>query len=474
MEIYKNDTIAAIATALSDSGIGIIRISGDDAIYIVDSIFRSPSGKRILTKVQSHTVHYGYIVDKEENVIDEVMVVVMKAPKSYTTEDTVEINCHGGVLVVQKVLQTVLENGARMAEPGEFTKRAFLNGRIDLSRAEAVIDVIHSQNEYALSSSVSQLKGRLSDKIHKLREDILYQIAFIESALDDPEHISLDGYPEQLAVKVTYFQQEIAKLLATADNGRLIKEGISTVIVGKPNAGKSSLLNMLLGEDRAIVTEIAGTTRDALHETINLHGISLNMIDTAGIHETQDVVEKIGVERAKKYAMDADLILYVVDASGNIDEDDQNIISLLDGKKAIILLNKSDLENKITEESLKENLAKRLKHREDIRILRTSTIDPSSENSGMEELEETIRNMFFEGELKQNNELVVTNLRHKEALQDALNSLKLVERSIEDGMPEDFYSIDLTSAYASLGKIIGEEVDEDVVNEIFSKFCMGK
>lgn len=474
MENYKNDTIAAIATALSDSGIGIIRISGDDVIYIVDSIFRSPSGKRILTKVQSHTVHYGYIVDKEENVIDEVMVVVMKAPKSYTTEDTVEINCHGGVLVVQKVLQTVLENGARIAEPGEFTKRAFLNGRIDLSRAEAVIDVIHSQNEYALSSSVSQLKGRLSDKIHKLREDILYQIAFIESALDDPEHISLDGYPEQLAVKVTYFQQEIAKLLATADNGRLIKEGISTVIVGKPNAGKSSLLNMLLGEDRAIVTEIAGTTRDALHETINLHGISLNMIDTAGIHETQDVVEKIGVERAKKYAMDADLILYVVDASGNIDEDDQNIISLLDGKKAIILLNKSDLENKITEESLKENLAKRLKHSEDIRILRTSTIDPSSENSGMEELEETIRNMFFEGELKHNNELVVTNLRHKEALQDALHSLQLVERSIEDGMPEDFYSIDLTSAYASLGKIIGEEVDEDVVNEIFSKFCMGK
>lgn len=474
MEKYENETIAAIATALSDSGIGIVRISGENAIYIIDNIFRSAAGRRILTKVQSHTIHYGYIVDSDENVIDEVMVAVMKAPRSYTTEDTVEINCHGGVLVMQKVLEAVLHAGARLAQPGEFTKRAFLNGRIDLSRAEAVIDVIHSQNEYALSSSVSQLKGQLSNKIHTLREDILYQIAFIESALDDPEHISLDGYPEQLATKVTYFQQEIAKLLATADNGRLIKEGISTVIVGKPNAGKSSLLNMLLGEDRAIVTEIAGTTRDALHETINLHGISLNMIDTAGIHETQDVVEKIGVERAKKYAMDADLILYVVDASGNIDEDDQNIISLLDDKKAIILLNKSDLENKITEESLKENLGKRLKHSEDIRILRTSTIDPSSENSGMEELEETIRNMFFEGELKHNNELVVTNLRHKEALQDALHSLQLVERSIEDGMPEDFYSIDLTSAYASLGKIIGEEVDEDVVNEIFSKFCMGK
>ena len=424
MENYEKETIAAIATALSDSGIGIVRISGENAIYIVDSIFRSASGKKILTKVQSHMIHYGYIVDKDENIIDEVMTSVMKAPKSYTMEDTVEINCHGGVLVMQKVLETVLQAGARLAEPGEFTKR--------------------------------------------------YQIAFIESALDDPEHISLEGYPEQLAEKVTGFEKEIQKLLATADNGRLMKEGISTVIVGKPNAGKSSLLNMLLGEDRAIVTEIAGTTRDALHETINLHGISLNMIDTAGIHETQDVVEKIGVERAKKYAVEADLILYVVDASETLDEDDQNIIPLLEGKKAIILLNKSDLENKITEESLKETLEKVLEHTGEIQILRTSTIDPSSENSGMEELEETIRNMFFEGKLRHNNELVVTNLRHKEALQDALNSLQLVEQSIEDGMPEDFYSIDLTSAYASLGKIIGEEVDEDVVNEIFSKFCMGK
>lgn len=474
MQNYENETIAAIATALSDSGIGIVRISGENAIYIVDNIFRSASGKKIIRNVQTHTIHYGYIVDQKENVIDEVMVSVMKAPKSYTTEDTVEINCHGGVLVMQKVLEEVLKAGARLAEPGEFTKRAFLNGRIDLSRAEAVIDVIHSQNEYALFSSVSQLKGQLSDKVRILREEILYQIAFIESALDDPEHISLEGYPEQLSGKVTGFEKEIRKLLATADNGRLMKEGISTVIVGKPNAGKSSLLNMLLGEERAIVTEIAGTTRDALHETINLHGISLNMIDTAGIHETQDVVEKIGVERAKKYAVEADMILYVVDASGTLDEDDENIIPLLEGKKAIILLNKSDLKNQITEEILKDKLMQVLKETKNIRILRTSTIDPSSEDSGMDALEETIRNMFFEGELKHNNELVVTNLRHKEALQDALHSLQLVERSIEDGMPEDFYSIDLTSAYASLGKIIGEEVDEDVVNEIFSKFCMGK
>lgn len=466
-------TIAAISTAMSASGIGIIRISGENAMDVISRIYRSKGGKKKIKEVPTHTIHYGYIYDGEE-LIDEVLVMIMHAPRTFTGEDTVEIDCHGGVYAMQRVLDTVLKNGAEIAEPGEFTKRAFLNGRMDLSQAEAVMDVIQAKNEYALRSSMDQLRGSVQKAIRDIREKLIYHIAYIESALDDPEHISLDGYPEQLATKVTHFQQEIAKLLATADNGRLIKEGISTVIVGKPNAGKSSLLNMLLGEDRAIVTEIAGTTRDALHETINLHGISLNMIDTAGIHETQDVVEKIGVERAKKYAMDADLILYVVDASGNIDEDDQNIISLLDGKKAIILLNKSDLENKITEENLKENLVKRLKHSEDIRILRTSTIDPSSENSGMEELEETIRNMFFEGELKQNNELVVTNLRHKEALQDALNSLKLVERSIEDGMPEDFYSIDLTSAYASLGKIIGEEVDEDVVNEIFSKFCMGK
>lgn len=470
--MFHTDTIAAISTGMTSSGIGIVRISGPDAVEIADKIYDSRNGKK-LADMPTHTIYYGYIRDGEE-FLDEVLVMLMRGPRSFTAEDTVEINCHGGVYAMNRILELVTRKGARLAEPGEFTKRAFLNGRIDLSQAEAVIDVINAKNEYALKSSVSQLKGSVLKAVREIREKIIYHIAYIESALDDPEHISLDGYPEQLAAKVTYFQQEIAKLLATADNGRLIKEGISTVIVGKPNAGKSSLLNMLLGEDRAIVTEIAGTTRDALHETINLHGISLNMIDTAGIHETQDVVEKIGVERAKKYAMDADLILYVVDASGNIDEDDQNIISLLDDKKAIILLNKSDLENKITEESLKENLVKRLKHSEDIRILRTSTIDPSSENSGMEELEETIRNMFFEGELKQNNELVVTNLRHKEALQDALHSLQLVERSIEDGMPEDFYSIDLTSAYASLGKIIGEEVDEDVVNEIFSKFCMGK
>lgn len=462
----RTDTIAAIATALSESGIGIIRISGDEAITIADKIFRTKSGKSILLKVESHTIHYGFIVDNRCNyILDEVMVSVMKAPRSYTSEDTVEINCHGGVLMMQKILELVLQNGARMAEPGEFTKRAFLNGRIDLAKAEAVIDVIHSQNELALASSVSQLKGSLSEVIKGLRAAILYEIAFIESALDDPEHISLEGYPEKLKKNVDSFVDKIGKLIASADNGKLIKEGIQTVIVGKPNAGKSSLLNLLVGEDRAIVTEIAGTTRDVLQESIKLHGIGLNIIDTAGIRSTEDIVEKIGVEKAKKYAADADLIIYVVDASVPLDESDAEIFSIIQEKNTIILLNKSDLDCIVEEDNLSTFV-----RNENVRVIRTSTKD----NTGIDVLENTIKELFFRGDIKINDEVVITNLRHKEALQDAYESLHQVNRSLEDEMPEDFYSIDLMSAYASLGKIIGEEVGEDIVNEIFSKFCMGK
>ena len=465
--IMRTDTIAAIATALSESGIGIIRISGDEAIQIADQIFRTKNGKQILTTVESHTIHYGFIVDKEnkETVLDEVMVSVMRAPRSYTAEDTVEINCHGGVLMMQKILELVLKSGARMAEPGEFTKRAFLNGRIDLAKAEAVIDVIHSQNEFALASSVSQLKGSLSEVVKSIRAAILYEIAFIESALDDPEHISLDGYPDKLKKNVDSFVDKINKLIASADNGKLIKEGIHTVIVGKPNAGKSSLLNLLVGEERAIVTEIAGTTRDVLQESIKLHGIGLNVIDTAGIRSTDDVVEKIGVEKAKKYAAEADLIIYVVDASVPLDENDDKIIPLIQEKNTIILLNKSDLKCIVEE----ENLLARVKNK-NVHIVRTSTKD----NTGIDILENTIKELFFKGDIKVNDEVVITNLRHKEALQDAHESLCQVIRSLEDDMPEDFYSIDLMSAYASLGRIIGEEVEEDLVNEIFSKFCMGK
>ncbi len=497
----KTDTIVAIATALSDSGIGIIRVSGEEAIEIVHKIYVNKQGKNTLLNHKSHTIRYGYIVDcfqdsfqKAEDwkqaVVDEVMVAVMKSPNTYTKEDTVEINCHGGVLLLQKVLELIVKCGARIAQPGEFTKRAFLNGRIDLAKAEAVIDVIHSQNEFALKSSVNQLKGNVSEVVKKLREEILYEIAFIESALDDPEHISLDGYEDRLQERTGSILKQVKRLIATADNGKLMKEGIDTVIVGKPNAGKSSLLNRLVGEERAIVTDIAGTTRDVLQESIKLHGIGLNMIDTAGIRSTEDVVEKIGVERAKEYAAKADLILYVVDASVPLDDSDKEIISVIQEKMVIILLNKSDLEMVVSEEELREafmNCEKKedkscFKEKQysdveqfahegnSLQIIKTST----KENTGIDEFEEVIKQMFFQGEIKANDEVIITNMRHKEALLDAEESLKMVMNSLENHMPEDFYSIDLMSAYASLGTIIGEEVGEDLVNEIFSKFCMGK
>ena len=467
-KMMKTETIAAIATALSDSGIGIVRVSGNEALEIVNKIFRNKYGKQSLLNYESHTIKYGYIVNPEgdwkNNIVDEVMVAVMKAPNTYTKEDTVEINCHGGVLLMQKILELVIKNGARIAEPGEFTKRAFLNGRIDLAKAEAVIDVIHSQNEFALNSSIEQLKGSVSDAVKEMRKEIIYEIAFIESALDDPEHISLDGYEERLLEKTENLLKTIKKLILSADNGKLLKEGINTVIVGKPNAGKSSLLNRLVGEERAIVTDIAGTTRDVLQESIKLHGIGLNIIDTAGIRNTQDIVEKIGVERAKEYAEKSDLILYVVDASVPLDESDEDIITVIQNKKVIILLNKSDLDIVVSEEELKNKFCY------DIKLIRTST----KENIGLDEFEEVVKNMFFHGEIKSNNQVIITNMRHKEALMDAEKSLQMVMRSLEDHMPEDFYSIDLMSAYASLGTIIGEEVGEDLVNEIFSKFCMGK
>lgn len=461
--IMKTDTIAAIATAMSHSGIGIIRVSGKDSIEIVNNIFRNKNDNMVLNTYKANTIHYGFISDNNE-ILDEVMVSIMKSPNSFTTEDTVEINCHGGILVMNRILGLVIKNGARLAEPGEFTKRAFLNGRIDLSEAEAVMDIISSENEIALKNSVRQLKGSVYNKISKLREEIIYEIAFIESALDDPEHINLDGYPEQLAKKVSQLICDLNKLLSTVENGKIIKEGINTVIVGKPNAGKSSLLNILAGEERAIVTDIAGTTRDILEENIKIHGINLNVIDTAGIRTTEDVIEKIGVEKAKKYTKEADLIIYVVDSSSPIDENDIEIMKLIQNKKSIILYNKSDLEPKISVDELKENL------QDNVIIIKTST----KENTGIEEFENAVKDLFLNKEIYDDNEIFITNMRHKEALQEAYESLIQVNKSLEDNMPEDFYSIDLMSAYSSLGKIIGEEVEDDLVNEIFSKFCMGK
>ena len=456
----KTDTIAAIATAMSNSGIGIVRISGSEALSIVDQIFVMKNKKR-LSEMPTHTIHYGHIYDGKE-LIDEVMVLLMKGPKSYTKEDTIEIDCHGGIYVVKRVLETVLKYGARPAEPGEFTKRAFLNGRIDLSQAESVIDIIHSKNEFALKSSLSQLSGAVSEKIKEVRGEILHEIAFIESALDDPEHVSIDGYGERLSEIINEVISKIEVLLKNSENGKLLKEGITTVIVGKPNAGKSSLLNTLVGEERAIVTDIAGTTRDVLEEQINLNGIILNVIDTAGIRETEDVVEKIGVDRAKKYLNNADLVIYVVDTSTALDENDFEIMEMLKDRQTIILLNKSDLKPLTTSSDIVKYVDKKM-----IQI-------SAKEQLGIDELENTIKEMFFQGEVSFNDEVYITNIRHKNSLQESLKSLHLVLKSIEDEMPEDFYSIDLMNAYEELGTITGEAVEDDLVNEIFSKFCTGK
>lgn len=460
----KTETIAAIASAMTNSGIGIIRISGEDAFDVIDKIYRPQKGNKLLSQCKSHTIHYGHIYDEDE-IIDEVMVLLMRAPNSYTREDTVEIDCHGGTLVMRRILEVVLKNGARPAEPGEFTKRAFLNGRIDLSQAESVMDVISSKNDFALKSSMQQLNGALTEKIKEIRGKIIHEIAFIESALDDPEHISIDGYGENLLIVIEELMQKMNQMIASSENGSLLKEGINTVIVGKPNAGKSSLLNALVGRERAIVTDIAGTTRDVLEEQINLNGITLNIMDTAGIRSTEDVVEKIGVDKALSLVDKADFIIYVVDTSTSLDENDEKIIGAIRKKKAIILLNKSDLTQVTGEDEIKEKLSGA-----DHKMIAIS----AKENFGIDVLEETITEMFFHGTISFNDEVYITNIRHKNALIQAVESLKLVKQSVENGMPEDFYSIDLMNAYEELGTIIGEAVEDDLVNEIFSKFCMGK
>lgn len=457
----NTDTIAAIATGVGSGGISIIRISGDNALTVIDKIYRSKSGNKLLSKQKSHTIHYGFIVDGNETV-DEVMVTVMRAPSTYTREDVVEINCHGGIVVTKKILDIVLKHGARLAEPGEFTKRAFLNGRIDLSQAEAVCDIINAKNEMALKNSLNQLKGREFEIIKDLRDGILRDVAYIEAALDDPENFSLEGFSERLLSNIDNYCKKIEKLIADSRNGKLIKEGIKTVILGKPNVGKSSLLNILVKEDRAIVTDIAGTTRDTLEETVQLNEITLNIIDTAGIRKTDDVVEKIGVEKAIRIAGEADLIIYVIDSTTPLDENDEAIFSLIKDKKAILLLNKSDLPPRIDIDEIKEKT--------DHPVVITSLVN----YTGLDELEQLIKEMFFKGEFKINEDILITNDRHIEAFRKALEALNMVKESIINQMPEDFYSIDLMTAYEVLGKIIGENVEEDLINLIFSEFCMGK
>ena len=457
----KTETIAVISTAMNNSGIGIVRISGDNAIEIIEKIFKPINKNKKINEVDSHTVHYGNIVDGD-TILDEVLVLIMKGPHTYTREDTVEIDCHGGVLVVKKILELVLRSGARAAQPGEFTKRAFLNGRIDLSQAEAVIDLINAENDFALKSSLNQLKGSVSEKIKNIRGRVIHEIAFIESALDDPEHYDVDNYGITLSPLITKTKEELKELIDSADDGRILQEGIKTVILGKPNVGKSSLMNVLLGEDRAIVTDIPGTTRDTIEEKIRLQDVSLNIIDTAGIRDTEDLIEKIGVSKAKDLTKEADLIVYVADSSNELDDDDKQILDLIQGKKAIVLLNKVDLDMKVSKEYLEETTKSPV------------LLISAKENIGIDNFSKLVNDMFYGGKLSFNDQLYITNIRHKEAIIDAHNSLELVEESINNGLPEDFYSIDLMNAYESLGYVIGESLDEDLVNEIFSKFCMGK
>ena len=454
-------TIAAIATStMSSGGISVIRLSGEDAVEIADKIFKSVKGIK-LTDVASHTVHYGHIVSNEK-VIDEVLFIVMRAPNTYTREDVVEIDCHGGILVTRKVLEACIDAGASPAQPGEFTKRAFLNGRIDLSQAEAVIDVINSKNDYALKSSVNQLDGVLSRKIRNIREIIINHVAYIEAALDDPEHISLDNYVDNVKNDVDNCVNIVDNLVKNAENGRIMRDGINTVILGKTNAVKSSLLNALAKEERAIVTDIEGTTRDALEEQINIGGITLNLIDTAGIRKTEDIVENIGVEKAKKIALNADLIIYVVDGSRPLDNNDTEIMELIKEKKVIVLLNKSDIGQIVS--------------KNDLNCLSCYDIISISakEETGLDKLEDSIKNLFFTGNITSNEEIYITNARHKSLLNEALNSLRLVSEGINDGVSEDFLTIDLMNAYEKLGLIIGEAVEDDLADQIFSKFCMGK
>ena len=468
-------TIASIASGMG-GGIGVIRISGDDALTVAGKIFRKRSqidltsecekdgiqyDDKYFWKKESHTIHYGFIVDNGK-VIDEVMVLLMKKPNSYTREDVVEIDSHGGPFIVKKILETVLKNGAVLAEPGEFTKRAFLNGRIDLAQAEAVMKLISSENNYALDSALSQLEGNLSKYIENIRQDILHDMGYIEAALDDPEHYELGEFRFELKDKLQNDREKLNELIEHFDDGRMKSEGINTVIVGKPNAGKSSLMNLLLDEERAIGTTVAGTTRDILEERVKLGDVILNLVDTAGIHETNDIVENIGVNKAIEYADKCDFIIYVVDSSERLDDADFQIIDILQQKKGVILMNKSDLNPVITVEDIQKKL-------------NWECITFSNETKqGMKEFENYVNNSFLDGNISFNNQVYLTGIRHKEAVISAIESINAVLQAIDDDMPEDFYTIDMMDAYKELGLINGETASEDLVNKIFKEFCMGK
>lgn len=458
--MFYDDTIAAIATSSLGGGISIIRISGDQAVGQAEKIIRLKNKK--LSDCKSHTVHYGFVCDRDENRVDEVIVLIMKAPNSYTKEDVVEIQCHGGAFICQEILDLILLGGVRMAEPGEFTKRAFLNGRIDLSQAEAVMDLIESKSRYARENSLSQLNGNIKEKVVQIRSIVLDDVAFIEAALDDPEHIDMDGFSGKFEENLDFCLAELKKMIDNYQNGRLIREGIRTVIAGRPNVGKSSLLNMIVGTDRAIVTDIPGTTRDTLEEDVRLGNLLLRVMDTAGIHDTEDPVEKIGIEKAKENMEHADLCILLIDGSSELTEKDIELLEKISSMNSVILLNKNDLETKVTEGQIRKYTDKEI------------VLFSAKTGNGKDELEQYIKKQFCLDHISFNDEIFITNERQKQSVIDSYESLKRVKESFEMGMGEDFYTIDLMSAYESLGMMIGESVDDDLVDTIFGKFCMGK
>ncbi|HFJ9476121.1 tRNA uridine-5-carboxymethylaminomethyl(34) synthesis GTPase MnmE [Bacillus thuringiensis] len=455
------DTIAAISTALGEGAIAIVRVSGDDAVEKVDRIFKGKD----LTEVSSHTIHYGHIVDLDTNqVIEEVMVSIMRAPRTFTRENIVEINCHGGLVSVNKVLQLILAQGVRLAEPGEFTKRAFLNGRIDLSQAEAVMDLIRAKTDRAMNVAINQMEGRLSKLIGRLRQEILETLAHVEVNIDYPEYDDVEEMTHNILIeKATHVRSEIEKILETSKQGKILREGIATAIIGRPNVGKSSLLNSLVQEKKAIVTDIAGTTRDVIEEYVNVRGVPLKLIDTAGIRETEDVVERIGVERSKEMMSQADLVLVVVNYSEALTNEDEDLFHAVQGKDFIVIVNKTDLPQAIDMERVTE-LA------EGNRVITTSLI----EEQGIDELEKAIADLFFEGTIDSTDMTYVSNVRHIGLLTQAGQTIGDAIEAIENGVPIDMVQIDLTRTWEILGEITGDTVHESLIDQLFSQFCLGK
>lgn len=461
--MFIDDTIAAIATAPGEAGIGIVRISGEKSLDIIDKIFRSKENKK-LSQYKPRRITYGYIIDPDkEEKIDEVLVSYMKAPNTYTKEDIVEINCHGGMISVKKILGLVLNFGARIANPGEFTKRAFLNGRIDLAQAEAIMDLISAKTEKGFDVALNQLEGFLSKEVSKTREKLLGMLAHIQVSIDfseeDIDEITLDNLLENSKE----VEKSIRKLLDTSHTGKIIREGLSTVIVGKPNVGKSSLLNALIRESRAIVTDVPGTTRDMIEEHFSVKGIPLRLIDTAGIRETEDIVEKIGVERSKELFNLADLIIVMLDASSNLTKEDLEIIDLIGSRRALIIINKTDLPQRLDVDEVRDIIG-------DKDIIEISIL----ENIGIEKIEEALIDMVYQGEVKAKDSLLVTNMRHKNALERALKSIEDAIKAIKEQLPLDFIEVDIRDTWEALGEITGDAVGEDLLDHIFENFCIGK